>query len=74
MDEKLKKIFINLFNLHDLQDHVARDDIPTWDSMRHLSLILELEKEFDLRFSIEDTLRMVSIKAIKEVLLENGAN
>jgi acyl carrier protein len=71
MEEKLKKIFIDLFNFHDLQDNVTRDDIPTWDSMRHLSLVLELEKVFGLSFSIEDTLRMVSVKAIKEVLIEN---
>lgn len=53
---------------------MTRDDIPDWDSMRHLSLILELEKEFDLSLSIEDSIHMVSIRAIKEILSEHGAN
>ncbi len=74
MEEKLKKIFANLFNFHNLEDHMTRDDIPDWDSMRHLSLILELEKEFDLSLSIEDSIHMVSIRAIKEILSEHGAN
>jgi acyl carrier protein len=73
MEEKLKKIFVDLFNFHDLQDHMTRDDIPDWDSMRHLSLILEIEKEFDLSLSIEDSIHMVSIRAIREIISEHGA-
>ena len=74
MEEKLKKIFLDLFNCHNLEDHLTRDDIPDWDSMRHLSLILELEKEFNLSLSIEDSIHIVSIRAIKEIISKHGAN
>lgn len=55
-----------------LNDSSVRDSIEGWDSMGHLTLILELEKQFRVNISISDSLEMVSIRKIKEILDSYG--
>ena len=37
-----------------LSEDTAIGDFPNWDSMGHLIIISELEKEFDIKFDPED--------------------
>jgi acyl carrier protein len=55
-----------------VNDSSVRDNIEGWDSMGHLTLIIELEKQFRVNISISDSLEMVSIRKIKEVLGSYG--
>jgi len=55
-----------------VNDSSVRDKIEGWDSMGHLTLIIELEKRFRVNISISDSLEMVSIRKIKEVLGSYG--
>ena len=71
MDDKLQRIFKNCFGIESLSDNLSIDDIPEWDSMRHIGLILEIEKEFSVSLSIDDSIEMISITAIKEILNEH---
>ena len=40
------------------------DDIPGWDSLGHVALASELEKQFNVSFSIDELMSMESVKAI----------
>jgi len=55
-----------------LNDASVRDNIEGWDSMGHLILIIELEKQFRVNISISDSLEMVSIQKIKDILSSYG--
>jgi acyl carrier protein len=55
-----------------LNDSSVRDSIEGWDSMGHLTLIIELEKQFRVNISISDSLEMVGIRKIKEILDSYG--
>ena len=46
----------------------TKKDIPKWDSINHLSLILELEEEFNVSFSIEQMEKMNSVDCILKTL------
>lgn len=35
--------------------NLSKDDIPEWDSLGHLKLLLGLEEEFEIKFSMEET-------------------
>lgn len=43
---------------------VTRDSEPTWDSLKHVELILMLEEHFGVRFSEEE---MVALRTSDEI-------
>jgi acyl carrier protein len=51
-----------------LGDDTSPDTLETWDSLSHVNLVLALEEEFGVRFSDEETLRMLSIPKILTAL------
>ena len=38
--------------------------IENWDSLKHMNLIIAIEKEFDMTFEDDDILEMISFKTI----------
>jgi len=42
----------------------AQKDIPEWDSVGHLNLMLVLEQTFGLMFDVETMTQLTSVKAI----------
>ena len=57
MNDRLLKVVREIFKLdkETIEDEWTSDDIPGWDSVGHLNLILALEKEFDVKFEIEES-------------------
>ena len=50
----------------------SMDNIPSWDSLRHMSLVLALEEEFKVTIPDEDAGNITSYKLIKYVLNDLG--
>jgi acyl carrier protein len=48
-------------------------DLAKWDSAGHMNLVTELEKEFDVQFSDDEVVEMISPAAIVETLERRGA-
>lgn len=46
----------------------SMDNIPNWDSLRHMNLVLALEEEFGVVIPDEDAGNITSYKLIKLVL------
>ena len=44
------------------------DDIPKWDSLGHATLAYSLEREFNIRFSIDELMALENVRAIIEVV------
>ena len=75
--ENLKKyndIFCRVLNVDEsvLNDKFTFKDVPQWDSVAHLSLISELEDEFDVFFESEDILHYGSYDNGKKILEKYG--
>jgi acyl carrier protein len=49
-------------------------DLDVWDSLKHMELIAELERQFDLQFSFDEIVAMRSVGDIKRVLSNKGAS
>ncbi len=48
------------------------ESVEGWDSMGHLNLIAALEKRFNVSIDIGDVMEMVSVRRIREILLDYG--
>ena len=48
--------------------------LSAWDSLNHVTLILELENVFGVSFSAEEALTMTDVATIKRVLQSHGAD
>lgn len=73
-DQKLKETLADVFNLdaHSILDDASQDTIENWDSLNHLKLVLALESTFDVSFSEEQSVEILSLPLIREVLKEHG--
>jgi acyl carrier protein len=48
------------------------ESVEGWDSMGHLNLIAALEKRFNVSIDIGDAMEMVSVRRIREILVDYG--
>lgn len=65
-------VMVDVFGVprDELSASTVRDDIPEWDSLGHLNLMLALEEAFNVSFSVEEMPRLVSVAAITAKLDE----
>lgn len=68
--EKLKEIFTESLEILALQvtDELTYNSIPEWDSIAHMTLIAEIEDQFDIILDTDDVLDMSSFAKAKEIL------
>jgi len=53
-------------------DTLRPGDLPSWDSLGHLSLISALEQAFAIGFTMEESLSINSVADVKAVLHKHG--
>ncbi|MGM1048182.1 MAG: acyl carrier protein [Bacillota bacterium] len=49
-------------------DNPKREEMPNWDSLKHMELILRLEEQFKLRFSIKEVAGITSLDDLVEII------
>jgi acyl carrier protein len=69
-ENSLKQVMATLLNVDitTIDAEASMDTIPTWDSLRHMNLVLALEEEFKVTIPDEDAGNITSYKLIKLVL------
>ena len=48
-----------------IRDDMTAADVPQWDSLAHINLIMEIEEEFGLQFTVDD---IVGLKNVGEMI------
>lgn len=51
----------------ELNDTIAYNSHPAWDSLKHLQLISELETAFDIEFDMDDVIAMENFGLVREL-------
>ena len=70
IDEKLEKLLKETFQIERINLESSMDDIPEWDSFKHIELIIAIEEKFKIQLEYTDTTEMVSIPIIKSKILK----
>ena len=64
--DKVCAIISDVFGIprSEVDETTVQDDIPEWDSIGHLNLMLALEEAFDVSFAVDEMPNLVSVAAI----------
>ena len=72
IDERLETVFQKVFGVTEITEATSINDIPQWDSLAHIGLLLAVEAEFHVRIAPEHAIEMISVRAIREILSGYG--
>jgi acyl carrier protein len=70
IDEELEELVRALFNDDEieLEDDIAWSEIPGWDSLSHVNLVLSVEETFEVEFDEEELGTFTTVGALKKGL------
>ena len=71
---RLKYILSKVLEIDEslITDKTSPDNTETWDSFNALMLVSELEKEFNVKFTMEEVTAVKCVKDIKQTLTNHG--
>ena len=76
MSDRVNLVFSEVLRVpvEDLKDDSSPENIPRWDSLAAVNLILAIEEEFGVKLNTREIGSMRSIAAVRGVLRAKGVN
>jgi acyl carrier protein len=76
IQEKLTSIFHDVFDDDSivLRPDLTADDVPEWDSLSHVRLILAVQKTFSAKFSAAQTANLKNVGELIELIRAKTSN
>lgn len=72
IEKRLKSVFSKLFGVQESEINTdsSPDNIESWDSLNHMNLIIAIEQEFKISFSMDEIVEMLNFELIVLILSE----
>lgn len=72
--QQLRTIFANVLQqpIHAISDETSPRNTESWDSLRHIELVLAVESAFDIRFSTSEMTSLYSLADVRQILHAKG--
>jgi acyl carrier protein len=76
MRDRLFQLLAKVFNMKasDIHESLTKEYIYAWDSLMQMELVTEIEREFDIQFSMDEIVSMDSVQKIIAVLATHGVD
>ncbi len=68
MKDKIIEILRNVLEDDSINENTTQKNCPTWDSLHHLNVAVELEDAFDVSLEPEEIADMKSVADIERIL------
>jgi acyl carrier protein len=67
---RIEKILVNILKHHqfEMQDDLTASDVDGWDSLTHMMIISEIEKEFGVKFKLRDLNKLTNMGSLIELI------
>lgn len=67
---ELKKVILQQLNLDDfdLQDETIAPQVPGWDSLNHINIILAVEETFSVKFKSRELLQLKCVGDLQKLV------
>lgn len=66
--EKIREMMRETLHISRIEEDCRMDEVETWDSLNHLTLIAKIENEFNITIPFEDFIEMISLQRIVDVI------
>ena len=68
--EELKRVILGALKLDqwDIKDETVAPEVPGWDSLNHVNVILAVEKHFGIRFKGVEILKLKNIGDLQQLV------
>ena len=70
--ERLTNVFRDVFddNTIEINDNTTSSDIDGWDSLEHINLVCAIEEEFNISFSMGETVLLKNVGEMENLILK----
>ena len=70
LEDRIKNIMSAVFEIPEeqIKDNSSPDTIESWDSLKHMNLIIALEEEFEVEFTDNEIYEMMNYTLIKSII------
>ena len=70
ISDRLKAVLLNELQLDEfpITDQTLASQVPGWDSLRHVQILLAVEKEYSIRFKTLEVLRLKNIGELQTLV------
>ena len=74
--EKLTKLIARVLNIdeHTINDTSSPETISEWDSLNGILLVIELEKNFNVKFTMDEVVVVQKVSDIKDALKRHNVS
>ncbi len=68
----VQDIFRDIFDEDNIiiENNMSSDDIEEWDSLNHINLVSEIEKEFKIKFALGELMTLKDVGAMIDAIIE----
>ena len=72
IDDRVKNIISAVLEVpgEDINGNSSPDTIKSWDSLKHMNLVVALEEEFKIEFTEDEIPELMSYNLIKSMITE----
>lgn len=72
--ERMNEIFRDIFDddAISVNAETVAEDIEEWDSLEHINLIVAIEKEFGMKFTLNEVTNVKNVGEMAVIILERG--
>lgn len=76
VEERIRKLMAKILEVEEseIEEDSAIGDIASWDSLHHLAIIAEIEKEFQIQFTPDVLMDMEDFSDIVNAVKERAGN
>ncbi len=70
ISQELKAVILKQLNLDDFdfKDETIAPEVPGWDSLNHINIILAVEEKFNVKFKSYELLRLKCVGDLQKML------
>ena len=73
MQPGLTEIIKNVLDVDSVSEDDGVETIKSWDSVRHLSLVMAIEEHFGITFDPDEIAELTSVRKISEAIHKRAA-